>query len=308
MSWVLDKIMEWLLEAVLGIFNAIIGMIEHGLLISPDVTGLPQVQALTGKSTWIVDTCFVLVFVAAGALIMVTGGDERSRYTLKDLAPRMVVGFISAHFSTLLVSQAIGLANGLTAGLTADRVDHNGAMASIRSQVVAAAGNPAHAMLVVILIGIIAVLLAMTTFGLVVRFGVLLILAAIAPVALACHALPQTDPVARLWWRSLWGCLLTPVLQAFTLQAGATMLLDPNSTLPTLGLPADPLAMANLFIVLVLLWITVKIPGLVRQYVTRSQGSRLASQIVRVVIIQQGMRALGLRGGGGGRTVARAAR
>ena len=316
MGWILDGIMDWLSEAVLGVFNTIISMIEHGLLISPDVTALPQVQALTGRSTWIVDTSFVLVFVAAGTLIMVTGGDERSRYTVKDLAPRMVVGFICAHFSTLLVAQAIGLGNGLLAGLTGDRVDNTGAMAAIRSQVQAAAASPASALLVVVLIGVIAVLLAMTTFGLVVRFGVLLILAAIAPIALACHALPQTDPVARLWWRSLWGCLLTPVLQAFALQAGTTMLLDPNATLPTLGLPGDPLAVTNLFLVLVLLWITVKIPGLVRQYVTRTQGSRLASQIVRVVIIQQGLRYLGLRGrgghgggrGSGGRSVARAGR
>jgi len=298
MDWVLNKIMEWLVGAVLGVFNTIISMIEHGLLISPDVTGLPQIQALTGTSTWVVDTCFVLVFLAAGALIMVTGGDERSRYTVKDLAPRMVVGFICAHFSTLLVGQAIGLANGLTAGLTSDRVDHTGAMAAIRNQVQAAGASPANALLVVILIAIIAVLLAMTTFGLMVRFGVLLVLAAIAPIALACHALPQTDPVARLWWRSFGGCLLTPALQAFTLQAGATMLLDPNAALPTLGIPNDPLAMANLFVVLVLLWTTVKIPGLVRQYVIQGgRGNNFLGMIVRVVLVQQIGRSIGLSRG-----------
>jgi len=76
------------------------------------------------------------------------------------------------------------------------------------------------------------------------------------------------------------------------------MLLDPNAALPTLGIPNDPLAMANLFVVLVLLWTTVKIPGLVRQYVIQGgRGNNFLGMIVRVVLVQQIGRSIGLSRG-----------
>src|SRR5207244_2525477 len=144
-----------------------------------------------------------------------------------------------------------------------------GALGAVAQHVQAAGSNPQAPLLAAVLIAIITVLLAATALGLLTRFGVLLILAVIAPIALAMHALPQTDPIARLWWRSIGGCLLTPCLQALTLQAGAWMLLDPTRLLPLLGLPADPTETVNLLVVIVLLYTTVKIPALVRRHVTR---------------------------------------
>src|SRR5262249_37313011 len=103
----LDAMLNWLAGGILNAFDAILSAITGGLLVNPDVTGLPQIQELTTRSVLVVDTVFVLAFIAAGALTMVSGGNERSRYTIKDLMPRLVVGFIAAHFSQLLVSQAI---------------------------------------------------------------------------------------------------------------------------------------------------------------------------------------------------------
>src|SRR6266542_1033671 len=308
-SKLLDIIVGWIARAILSSFDALFDVIAKGLLVSPDVTGLPQVQALSGRSTWVVDTVFVLAFLAAAALTMTAGGDERARYTAKDLAPRLVVGFIAAHFSQLFVGQAIGLANGLTAGLATGDANKPGALDAIKSHVHAASNNASIVFLFCIIAAIITVLLAATMFGMLTRFAVLLVLATAAPLALACHALPQTDTVARLWWRSFAGCLATPVLQAFTLQAGQWMLEDPAHMLPELGLPIDPGGIVNLFIVVVLLWTTVKIPGLVRRYVT--QGGRspnFLGMIVRVVVVQQLSRAvpgLGRAAGRGVRAVAR---
>ena len=109
---IFDHFLNWVTTSILNCFDAIFSLIAKGLLITPDVTGLPQVQGLSGKSVWVVDTVFVLAFIAAGALTITAGGDERARYTAKDLAPRLVVGFIAAHFSQIFASQAITLANG----------------------------------------------------------------------------------------------------------------------------------------------------------------------------------------------------
>jgi hypothetical protein len=122
----------------------------------------------------------------------------------------------------------------------------------------------------------------------IVRFAVLLVLTSIAPVALACHALPQTDPAARLWWRSFLGCAAVPTLQAVTLTAGHWMLLDPAHLLPVFGLPVEPGGILNLLIVIVLLWTTVRIPGLVRRYVTQAGRSpNFLGMVIRVVVVQQ---------------------
>jgi hypothetical protein len=61
------------------------------------------------------------------------------------------------------------------------------------------------------LIAVITVLLAAATFGLITRFVVLIVLAAAAPLALALHALPQTDGLARLWWQATADALAVPV-------------------------------------------------------------------------------------------------
>jgi len=286
MGWLIDGIMDWLVRTVLAIFDGVLGLISDALLVTPDVTGLPQVQALTGRSIWVVDTIFVIAFVAAGGLTMAAGGDERSRYTVKDLLPRLVVGFVAAHFSQLIVSKLTELANGLT-GALAVNVNRDSALGAVRTHLYAARDRTVP-LLFAIIVAIIVVLLVSTAFSMIVRFAVLLVLASIAPVALACHALPQTDPAARLWWRCFLGCAAVPTLQAVTLTAGHWMLLDPDHLLPVLGLPVEPGGVLNLLIVIVLLWTTVRIPGLVRRYVT--QGGRTPNflgMVIRVVVVQQ---------------------
>jgi hypothetical protein len=286
MGWLIDQIMDWLVHTILSILDEVLSLISSALLKTPDVTGLPQVQALTGRSIWIVDTIFVLAFVAAGTLTMLAGGDERSRYTVKDLLPRLVVGFIAAHFSQLLCATLVELANGLTDALAVN-VNHDSALDAVKNHLHAASDKTVP-LLFAVLTTIIIVLVMSTAFSMIVRFAVLLVLTSIAPVALACHALPQTDPAARLWWRSFLGCAAVPTLQAVTLTAGHWMLLDPAHLLPVFGLPVEPGEVLNLLIVIVLLWTTVRIPGLVRRYVTQSGRSpNFLGMVIRVVVVQQ---------------------
>ncbi|MBM0256528.1 hypothetical protein [Micromonospora sp. 4G55] len=289
MGWLLDQILDWLAAAILATLDALIGVISSALLITPNVTALPQVQALTGRSVLVVDTVFVLAFLAAGALTMTAGGSEGSRYTVKDLLPRLIVGFVAAHFSQLWCGMLIDLANALTAALTTPSGDSDGALRAIRTHITAGQDKTA-ALLFVVCVAIIAVLLAGTAFSVIVRFAVVLVLTAAAPLALACHALPQTDAVARLWWKSYAGVLAVPVVQGFTLYAGQWMLTDPDHLLPVLGLPVDPGGLINLFVVMVMLWTTLRVPTLIRRYVSTGDSGRGANMLgaaVRVIVVQQ---------------------
>jgi hypothetical protein len=290
MGW-LDGILDWFAQLLLDSLNTMIAVITDVLLITPNVTALPQVQALTGRAVLIVDTVFVLVFLAAGVLTMTNQGDERSRYTVKDLIPRCVVGFIAAHFSQLIAGQMIDLANALTGALTEQNWDQDGAFQAMRTHITTA--GETGGILFLVCVSIILFLMAATGCSAIVRFAIALVLTAGAPIALACHALPQTDPVARLWWRSFAGVLAVPVLQGFVLFAAQWMLLDPAAMMPLLGLPVEPGSVFNLFVVMVLLWTCVRVPGLVRRYATEGgRGNNFLGAVVRVVIVQQISRAL----------------
>ena len=299
MGFMLDGILDWFAHAILEVLNALIGAITHALLITPDVTTLPQVQALTGRSIGIVDSVFVLVFVAAGVLTMTAGGDERARYTAKDLLPRCIVGFVTAHFSHLIAGTLIELANAVTDALTAQDFNGDGALNAVKTHMAAARDHTA-ALLFIVCLAIIVVLLAATACSVIVRFAVALVLTAVAPIALACHALPQTDPVARMWWRCYVAMLAIPVVQAFVLFAGQWMMLDTRNMLPVLGLPVEPGGVINLFVVMVLLWTTVKVPGLMRRFATSGGGRspNFLGMIVRVVVVQQLTRGLRISGAG----------
>ncbi|MFC4148023.1 conjugal transfer protein TrbL family protein [Micromonospora mangrovi] len=297
MGWLLDQILDWLATGILAALDALFGVISSALLVTPNVTGLPQVQALTGRSVLVVDTVFVLAFVAVGVLTLTAGGDERSRYTVKDLLPRLIVGFVAAHFSQLWCDMVIDLANALTATLTAGEGDTDSALRAIRTHITAGQDSSV-VLLFVVCVAIIAVLVASTAFSVIVRFAVVLVLTAFAPLALACHALPQTDAVARLWWRSYIGALAVPVVQGFTLYAGQWMLTDPDHLLPVLGLPVEPGGVINLFVVMVMLWTTLRVPALMRRVVSTSGGggTNMVGSAVRVILVQQVTRAVpGLR-------------
>ncbi|MEU4477838.1 hypothetical protein AB0F68_07200 [Micromonospora sp. NPDC023966] len=294
MSWLLDQILDWLSAAILTSLDALFGVISSAMLITPKVTALPQVQALTGRSVLVVDTAFVLAFVAAGVLTMTAGGSETTRYTAKDLIPRLVVGFVAAHFSQLWCGMLIDLANALTGTLTTPDGDSDGALRAIKTHILAGRDTTA-VLLFVICVAIIAVLLAGTAFSVIVRFAVVIVLTAFAPLALACHAMPQTEPVAHMWWRSYTGVLAVPVVQGFTLYAGQWMLTDPEHLLPVLGLPVDPGGAINLFVVMVMLWTTLRVPSLMRRYVATGNSGRGVNMLgtaVRVIVVQQATRSV----------------
>ncbi|WP_328851257.1 hypothetical protein OG994_25830 [Micromonospora globbae] len=295
MGFLFDQILDWLATAILAALDALLGVISSALLITPNVTGLPQVQALTGRSVLVVDTVFVLAFVAAGVLTMTAGGSESTRYTVKDLIPRLIVGFVAAHFSQLWCGRLIDLANALTGALTTREGDSDGALRAIRTHV-AAGQDEMAALLFVVCAAIIAVLLAATALSVIVRFAIVLVLTAFAPLALACHALPHTDPVARLWWRSYTGVLAVPVVQGFTLYAGQWMLTDPQHLLPVLGLPVEPGGVLNLFVVMAMLWTTLRVPALMRRYVAApgsgGRGVNMLGAAVRVIVVQQVTRSI----------------
>ena len=300
MGWLIDGVIDWLAKAVLATLKALWGLLGGGLFVTPDVTGLPQVTAITDRSVMVVNVCFVLAVITAGVTVM-THKTVQIRYGIGEVAPRLVFGWIASNFAIPLCQGLIELANALTQALTGDGITSTGSFEQLQRVVAAALTDTSNAFLLVVMGLIIAVLTGMLMVVWLVRLGVLIVWVGVAPIALACHATPYTDGAAKLWWRTGLGTLGTVVLQALAMHAALSIFLNPNANLPALGLPHDPTGVINLFIVCCLLWVVVKIPGMMRRYVTHSGQHNVAGLFLRMVLIQQVSRLFRLptrRGGG----------
>jgi hypothetical protein len=286
-DWMMNQLITWIARFLLDALDTVVDILGSTAFVTPNVTALPQVAHMWALNITIVNALYVLAIVAGGALAM-TYETVQVRYSIKELAPRLVFGLIAANFSLSATSTILEFTNSLTQALTAQPIAGTGAMDSIRTQVRAGLQNTTAGMLGVILGVFIVVLVVMLVFTWIARFAVLLVLSVSSPFALACHCLPQLDGVARLWWRSLFGTLGTQVLQALTLYTGLRIFLDPSANLPALlGMGGGEVF--NLLVLAVLLWTTVKIPGLMRRLVLSGGGSRSnpVASVVRLVLVRR---------------------
>jgi hypothetical protein len=287
-DWLYNGLIEWLAERVTGMLGGLVSLLTATFFTSPDVTGFPQVQALVGRSIVVLNAAFVLAIIAAGAIAM-GHGTVQIRYQAKDLLPRLVFGFVIANFGVELCQMLIETANALMTAMVGQTASGTKVVEFVKARIVSAMSDPAAAVLAVVIGLIIVVLFYLLLVGWFARIVTLIVLAGVAPVALACHALPQTQVAASLWWRSLLGCLATPVLQAVFFSTGVELLLDPDRNVQILLLGIGPGApgtdVFNLVIAACLLWVTVCIPKLVARYVTRGGRMSTGGLVLRAVVV-----------------------
>jgi hypothetical protein len=282
-DWLMDGLVNWLAEKVVDLLGALVALLTSTVFMSPDVTVLPQVKSIADKSTLVVNACFILAIIAVGIATM-TGESIQMRYGIKELIPRLVVGFMLSAFAMPLTAELISLANALTASMTGVSAPTTETVNFVKARLKTALSDDKNSLLMVIIGLLIVVLMFMLAVSWLIRVGVLLVLAGIASVALACYATPWTQGAADLWWRSLLGCLATPALQAVAFTTGIDLVLNPKANLPIiLGQPNSDLL--NLLLVIVLLWVTIKIPSLMGKYVTQ-KGSNIGGIVLRAVFIQ----------------------
>jgi hypothetical protein len=296
-DWLYNGLIEWLAERVQGMLGGLVSFLTASFFTSPDVTVFPQVQLLVERASMVVNAAFILAIIAAAAIGM-THGTFQIRYQVKDLIPRLVFGFVISNFGVQLCAMLIETANALTVAMVGETASGPRVIAFVKARIVSALTDPAAAVLAVVIGLIIVVLFYLLLVGWFGRITALIVLAGIAPLALACYGLPQTQPAAQLWWRSLVGCLATPVVQALFFSTGVNLLLDPEHNVPILlGIgPAPSTDVFNLFIAACLLWLTVRIPKLVGRYVTRSGQTSTAGVVLRAVVIQSVTRRMRIPG------------
>src|SRR4051812_18702271 len=282
----INAIIKWFAGVIVGGLNILWGLLAATAFTTPDVTALTEVKSIASTSLAVVNTVYVLAILWMAILVL--GRDTiQSRYGLSELIPRVIIGLIAANLAMPLCSQLIGLANAVTAALTSQDITSPGSMKQMQQLVAASlgsdsSGNNAAGFLLLLIGLVIAVMVGMLLMQWIVRIGILIIAVGVAPVALALHGTPHTEPAAKLWWRTMLDALATVLIQAVALHTTLTVFLSPNADLPLLGLPGNPGATMKLMVVMCLLWSILKVPAMMRRYVSKSSPSSVGT-IVRVM-------------------------
>jgi hypothetical protein len=246
---------SWFRGLVTDALNPMLDLVGKTVLATPQVAGQGEVGQIWLISLGIADGLLVLFLLAAGALLM-TNETLHSRYALKDALPRIAFGAIAANASLSLSGQLIAFANALSGGFLAGGVDPAQASLQLKDFIL---GAVAGSGIFVILLGLVAAALAVVLLILfIVRATVVLILIAGAPVMLITHALPQTDGLARLWWRGMTAALGVQVAQALVLATAVRVFFN-SSGRSALGLSVTG-NLIDLLVCLCLFWILIRIP------------------------------------------------
>ncbi|WP_338672650.1 hypothetical protein V1460_06390 [Streptomyces sp. SCSIO 30461] len=235
------------------------------LLATPDVTEHPDIKKLWTATLGITAGIYVL-FVTAGGITVMGYETLQTRYALKQIAPRLLLGMVAAATSLTVMGKAISLSNALAHTILATDMSDAGQGMVERVLPFALFGVAGLKLYLLILAIVMIALTLAVLIGFLVRVAVMALLAVAAPLMLACHAHPLTDPVARLWWRALAGCLVIQVGQSVTFVLALKLFFAPGAT--TLGIPRSD-QLGTMLAGVALFWVLFKIPGWTLQVTLR---------------------------------------
>ncbi|MEV6605683.1 hypothetical protein [Kutzneria sp. NPDC051319] len=220
-----EAINSWFAGILTAALHPLLDLLGQTLLSTPSIESLPQIGPLWTNSWQLVLAGYVLLVILGGIVVM-THASVQTRGGLKEILPRLLVAFCVSGLSLWAADQAIVLANALAQAVLGQDIaasQATGALANILLTQALGTGNVLFLLLglgaVVLLIGLLVsyVTRAVVTLGLVV----------VAPLCLACHALPQTDGIARWWWRSFAAVLAIQIAQALVLVVAIRVFLAP---------------------------------------------------------------------------------
>jgi hypothetical protein len=277
---------DWFRDLVSSALTPTLDLLGRTVLATPDVTAPGgRARELWWISAGIANAVFVLL-VVVGGLLLIGHETVQTSYGIKEIAPRLVLGFVAANLSLVLAGRGIGLANALSRALAGQGVDP----AHVTDQLkrLALAPLDGNSIFLILAAGLIAALALMIVAAYVIRVATVIVLVAAAPLALICHALPQTEGVARAWWRAFAACLGVQVGQAFLLVAALRTFFAADRA-SVFGLNGSG-QLVDLVVAACLLWMLARLPVWASRAVLPTRSSmlvRLAKSYVLYRVIRR---------------------
>ncbi|MGI5525811.1 hypothetical protein ACQEUX_33405 [Micromonospora sp. CA-259024] len=276
------------------------------VLSTPDLTNNEQVKAMWTTSLVIANTVFVL-FVVIGGFIVASRETLQSRHGLKEILSRLVIGGVGANLSLLMCAEILTVVNALTAAIAGQGVDGPAAATALTQALTNASQGNSFLLTLMILAALVMAIVVVLTF--ILRVAAVILLIGVSPLALMCHATPQTEGLAYTWWRAFGACLGMQLAQAFIMLATIRVFLTPTGP-AILGLPITTDGFLGIGVCLTMLWVLIKLPGWMKQFILgplgQSRGRGLLGQLVSTYLT---FKTLGLAAGvlGGSKAAGRAA-
>lgn len=274
-GWITGQINAWFAELATHAIKPLLDVLATTLLATPSVDEQSRIWDLWHATLIIANGSFVL-FGTIGGILAMSYETVQTRYAIKEILPRLVLAFLTVNASFLLTSKAIETANALAQGLLGQGFDARRAANAIRF-LIWLPGNSEIFYILLALVAVVLLVALLITFVLRVALTTLLVVA--APLALACHALPQTEGLARLWWRVFTGLLLIQICQSLTLVTAVRVFFNQDGR-EAVGLYGTG-QLYNLLLALVLLIILVRIPTWVSRAMFLPSGRGFG--VVRIV-------------------------
>jgi len=233
--------------------------------VTPDVTTQPRVRELWQGLLIVADSLLLLLFVV-GAVMIVAG--DWTYVEAKELAPRALLAGVVVNLSLVVLSQGIDISNLLVKGFL--QVDPNSL--SVTTDRLMQSGVAAPLVLALLLIGALLLLIANL-----VRIVILVILGIAGPVLHVFGVLPQTDSIARGWWRAATACLVAPAVQALLLTIGVKVFFSGQGSLAVTGSSGAKTLVDMVMVIVIImmmawvpLWMFKRAIGVTRSHVVRS--------------------------------------
>jgi hypothetical protein len=263
---------NWFRDLVKDALNPALKLVGNTLLSTPQITGQARVVQFWQYTLGIADALLVLLIVVAGAIVMHHETVQTS-YALKDAVPRLALAALAANASLAISGQMVSFANALSSGFLAGGVDPEKASERLSQFVVQTVTDGG---IFLILLGLVCAVFAVVLLVLyIVRAAIIVLLVCAAPVMLLCHALPQTEGLAHLWWRAMTAALFVQVAQALILAAAVQVFFTPSGH-GALGLRSTG-SLIDVLVALCLLWLLVKVPFWAREMVSSRKSSAVVS-------------------------------
>lgn len=278
-------IKDFFAELVGDNISLVMGWLGTTVLSTPDLTADERVRTLWTTSLVTTNAVFVLFIVLAG-FVVASRETLQTRHGLKQILPRLVVAGVASNMSLLLCGKLLWATNSLTAAIAGQGVDGKAAGYAIAENLSHAQYRNNFLLSLMILAVLVTVIVVVITF--VMRVACMVLLIGFAPLALVCHALPQTEGLAYTWWRAMGACLGIQLAQAAIILGAIRIFFTPTG--PTiLGAPASKDGFMGVVICLCMLWIMIKIPGWMKQFVLgpigQRQGRGLIGQLVHTYLM-----------------------
>jgi len=250
-SWVRSAINDWFRDVAMSALAPVLDLLGRTLLATPSVAGMARVRDLWGVSAGLANALLVL-FVLAGSAIAMSYETVQTRYTAKEIAPRLVIGAIAANASLGLASTAVVTANALSLALLGESATQAGATGAMRDLVLAPLEGGG---IFLILVGLVVAVFGLVLVAVfVIRIALVILLVVAAPLMLVTHALPQTEGLAWLWWRGMAALLGVQVGQALILSVAVHVFFAGD------GRAALGVGVGGALVDLCLLWVLIRLP------------------------------------------------